>query len=138
MAVAHDNGRTTPVDAPFYPALPAWYRDVQVQSGHFRADPMAVARFLPGPLKASQGGECVAAGIKMPFSTAYGAFNEAAFSFKCSFRDQSGWYLSCVRVDRPRGIAAGREIYGTPKIFAQLDVMFERVLHRGELQRGLR
>ena len=122
MPLARSEGWAIPFDAPFYPELPAWYRGVQFQFVFFQADPAAVARLLPEPLEASPGGECVAIGIRIPFSTAYGAFLEAAVSQKCIFRGQSGWYTSHVWHDGPRGIAAGREIYGTPKIFSQLDV----------------
>ncbi len=123
MPLAHDEGWAIPFDAPFYPMLPAWYRDVQFQEVHFRADPAAVARLLPEPLEASPGGECVAVGIRIPFSTAYGAFNEAAIVERCSFRGQDGWYTSHVWHDGPRGIAAGREIYGTPKIFSAIEIL---------------
>jgi acetoacetate decarboxylase len=123
MPLAHDEGWAIPFDAPFYPMLPAWYRDVQFQEVHFRADPAAVAALLPEPLVASPGGECVAIGIKSPFSTAYGAFNEAAVAQRCLLGDQPGWYSSHVWHDGPRGIAAGREIYGTPKIFSAIEIL---------------
>ena len=111
-----------PFDAPFYPVLPAWYRNVRIQQVIFRADPDQVRPLLPKPLEPSPDGACVATGIQIPFSTAYGAFNEAVISEKVSFRGEIGWYVSHVWHDGPRGIAAGREIYGTPKIFAELDV----------------
>jgi acetoacetate decarboxylase len=122
MPLAHDDGWAIPFDSPFYPMLPAWYRDVQFQQVFFRADPAAVARLLPEPLVASPDGECVAMGIRIPFSSAYGAFNEAAVDLRCSFRGQNGWYTSHVWHDGPRGIAAGREIYGTPKIFSEIEI----------------
>jgi acetoacetate decarboxylase len=122
MPLAMPDGWAIPFDAPLYPELPAWYRGVQFQLVFFEADPAAVARLLPDPLEASPGGECVAIGIRIPFSTAYGAFLEAAIAQKCTFRGQTGWYTSHVWHDGPRGIAAGREIYGTPKIFSHLDV----------------
>jgi len=122
MNLSHDDGWAIPFDAPFYPTLPAWYRGVQFQEVFFTADPAAVARLLPEPLEASPWGECVAIGIRIPFSSAYGAFNEAAIAQRCSFRGQTGWYSSHVWHDGPRGIAAGREIYGTPKIFSEIEI----------------
>ncbi len=122
MGLAHADGWAIPFDAPFFPMLPAWYRNVRFQQVLFRADPKEVARLLPEPLKPSPGGECVATGIQIPFSTAYGAINEGALQQKVTFRGQDGWYCSHVWHDGPRGIAAGREIYGTPKIFSQVDV----------------
>jgi len=122
MGLAHDQGWAIPFDSPFYPELPAWYRGVQFQQVYYRADPAEVAKLLPQPLEASPGGECMAMGIRIPFSTAYGAFLEGMLQMKVSFRGEPGWYCSHVWHDGPRGIAAGREIYGTPKIFSELDV----------------
>ena len=42
----------------------------------------------------------------------------------CTFRGQRGWYCSHVWHTGPAGIAAGREIYGTPKFLAQIDLVF--------------
>jgi acetoacetate decarboxylase len=106
--------------------LPAWYRNVQFQQVMFRADPEQVRRLLPEPLGPSPGGECMAMGIRIPFSTAYGAFNEGMVQQRVLFRGKPGWYSSHVWHDGPRGIAAGREIYGTPKIFSQVDVLMDQ------------
>lgn len=122
MGLAHDAGWAIPFDSPFYPPLPAWYRNVQFQVVVFRADPAQVARLLPAPLEPSPDGECMAMGLRVPFSSAYGAFNEALIEQKAILRDRTGWYCSHVWHDGPRGIAAGREIYGTPKIFSELEV----------------
>ncbi|HVA87801.1 MAG TPA: acetoacetate decarboxylase family protein [Candidatus Saccharimonadales bacterium] len=122
MPLAPGDGWAIPFDAPFYPRLPAWYRNVEFQQVFFRSDPAAVARLLPEPLEPSPDGECVATGIRVPFSSAYGGFNEAVIEEKAIFRGQTGWYVSHVWHDGPRGIAAGREIYGTPKIFSELEV----------------
>ncbi len=122
MGLAAGDGWAIPFDAPFYPVLPAWYRNVQFQQVLYRADPAQVAKLLPEPLEASPDGACMAMGIRIPFSTAYGAFNEGMLQQKVLFRGKVGWYCSHVFHDGPRGIAAGREIYGTPKVFSELDV----------------
>ena len=62
------------------------------------------------------------AGIDVPFCTSYGAFQEAFLVLKCQFRGQVGYYCSHILHNGPAGIAAGREIYGSPKIFATLSV----------------
>jgi acetoacetate decarboxylase len=133
MALAHDDGWAIPFDAPSYPPLPAWYRNVRFQEVFFRADPAQVARLLPEPLEPSPDGACVAIGLHVPFSTAYGAFNEVIYQEKAHFRGEVGWFCSHLLHDGPRGIAAGREIYGTPKIFAELEV---RLVESTMLTRG--
>ncbi len=114
-----------PYRHPFYPPLPATYRDVRSQLVLFDADPDAVARFLPDPLEPSPDGLCVAAGIKVPFCTAYGPFNEAFLMLKARFRGEDGWYLPIIWHDGPAGIAAGREIYGAPKVYASIEIEFD-------------
>ena len=126
MGLAHADGWAIPFDSPFYPMLPAWYRNVRFQQVEFTADPDQVALLLPEPLEPNPDGACVAMGIRIPFSSAYGAFNEAAILLKALFRGKPGWYTSHVWHDGPRGIAAGREIYGTPKIFSQIEIMHDQ------------
>jgi acetoacetate decarboxylase len=122
VGLAWDEGWTIPFDAPYYPPPPVIYRNVEFQYVFFEADPDAIARHLPEPLVPDPDGAAMAMGIRVPFSSGYGAFSEALVQLKCSLRGQVGWYCSHVWHDGPRGIAAGREIWGTPKIFADLDV----------------
>ena len=125
MSSADGSGWSMPYRHPFYPPLPATYRDVRSQLVRFEADPDAVARFLPDPLRPSPDGLCVAAGIQVPFCSAYGPFNEAFLMLKASFRGADGWYLPFIWHDGPAGIAAGREIYGAPKVYASIETAFD-------------
>jgi acetoacetate decarboxylase len=111
-----------PFDSPFYPQLPAHYQDVFFQLVFFRADPTAMGPLLPDPLQAAADGRCVAMGIRVPKCRAYGSFDEAVVQMACTFGDQSGWYCSHVWHNGPAGIAAGREIYGTPKFLADIQL----------------
>ena len=122
MRLKHDEGWNVPADRPFYPPLPARYRNVRFQFVFFRADPAAVGRLLPEPLEPADDGACMASGLTVPFCSNYGPFDEAFVVLKCAFRGQPGWYCSHVLHNGPCGIAAGREIYGTPKIYAGLEV----------------
>jgi acetoacetate decarboxylase len=114
---------TTPLGLPFYPRLPAIYRDVKFHLVRFTASPGAIAGMLPELLEPSPDGECCAAGLEIPYSSAYGAFEEAFLVFKCRFRGEPGYFCSHVFHNGPEGIAAGREIYGTPKIYAKVEVV---------------
>ncbi len=122
MRLKHDEGWNIPASNPFYPALPAIYRDVKMQLVFFEAAPESVAQFLPEPLDAADTGLCVAGGIEIPYSSSYGSFEESFLMLQCRFRSQRGFYCSHVFHNGPAGIAAGREIYGTPKVYAQLKV----------------
>ena len=107
----------------FFARPPAGYRDVRFHLVFFSAPAHAVQALLPEPLH-SPTGECVAAGLDVPES-AYGAFQEAFLLMKCAFRDQTGWFCSHVFHNGPAGIAAGREIYGTPKIYSRITADLE-------------
>ncbi|MFN7926319.1 MAG: acetoacetate decarboxylase family protein [Bryobacteraceae bacterium] len=113
---------TTPLGLPFYPELPAIYRGVKFQLVQFTADPAGVAPLLPELLEPSPDGECFAAGLAIPYSSSYGSFEETFLLLKCRFRGQTGYYCSHVFHNGPAGIAAGREIYGTPKIYAKIEI----------------
>ena len=120
MGLKHDDGWNIPADNPFYPSLPAVYRNVRFQFVFFHAAPAAVQSFLPEPLEAAEDGLCVASGLEVPFCTNYGPFQESFIVMKCRFRDQTGFYCSHVFHNGPAGIAAGREIYGTPKVLRRV------------------
>jgi acetoacetate decarboxylase len=129
MSLKRSEGWNIPASHPFYPQLPAVYRNVKMQFLFFHASPEAVGAMLPEPLQPSEQGLCVAGGIDVPFCTSYGAFQESLLLMKCRFRDQDGYYCSHVFHNGPTGIAAGREIYGTPKVYAEVSVrQLERTL----------
>ena len=122
MRLRHEDGWNIPASNPFYPPLPAVYRNVRFQFVFFHAEPAAVQRFLPEPLEAAEDGLCVASGLEVPDCEHYGPFEESFIVMKCRFRDHTGYYCSHVFHNGPAGIAAGREIYGTPKVYADMKV----------------
>ena len=122
MSLKHDEGYNIPFDSPFYPLLPAVFRNVKFQFVFFYSSPEAVAKFLPEPLDPSEEGLVVACGLDIPYCSHYGPFLESFISLKCRFQGKPGYYLSHMFHNGPAGIAAGREIYGTPKVWAELRV----------------
>jgi len=63
-------------------------------------------------------GICVANGISIPWSANYGAFEESVVTVPCAFEGQAGYFTPVVFLNSRSSIPAGREIYGTPKVFA--------------------
>ena len=131
-----DQPWSMPAHAPFFPELPATYRDVRIASLAFTGDPSAVARFLPAPLEPDPSGACVVLGVEVPFCTAYGPFGEAALWLRARFRGESGWYMPIIWHDGPAGIAAGREIYGAPKVFSAIETGFDGPTWRTAVRMG--
>ncbi|MCY3773266.1 MAG: acetoacetate decarboxylase family protein [Gemmatimonadetes bacterium] len=123
LQLKHEDGWNIPASNPFYPPLPAVYRNVRFQFVFFHAAPDAVQGFLPEPLEAAEDGLCVASGLEVPCCENYGSFEESFIVMKCHLGNQTGFYCSHVFHNGPAGIAAGREIYGTPKVYADLKVM---------------
>jgi acetoacetate decarboxylase len=139
MTLRHHEGWNMPADEGFYPALPAVYRNVRMQFVFFYAAPTSVALFLPEPLQPSETGCCVAGGVDIPFCTHYGAFQETFLMMECLFQEKKGFYCSHVFHNGPAGIAAGREIYGTPKVFAEVRIRhLERTMSSETLHNGVR
>lgn len=139
MRLPHDEGWCIPPDAPFYPPLPAVYRNVKFSLLFFKASPQAVNDYLPEPLQSDPAGDCVVAGIDIPFCSNYGPFQEVFIGMKCKFRGTMGYYISPVFHNGPAGIAAGREIYGTAKIYADVSVkQVERSMLSGASVGGVR
>jgi acetoacetate decarboxylase len=121
-----DEGEVMPAHRPYYPSPRGYYRDVEFQLIYFRANPAAVREHLPEPLEADPEGLAVAFSIKVPFCSAYGAFNEAGLSVRCSFRGQPAFFNSHLYLDNVAAICAGREIWGAPKEYAEVEIEMRR------------
>jgi len=111
---------TTPVDAPMYGPLPTVYRDVVFNTVYFRTDPANIAPLLPEPFEPGEDGICAALAIEVAFSSSYGPFNEMGVVAQVTFRGQKGFYLAALYLNNDSAIAAGREIYGSPKKMAEV------------------
>ena len=108
---------------------PARYRNGRFQFVYFRADVAAIDRVLPDCFEPAADGFCAAFGLSIPWSANYGAFEESALIVKCAYQDQVGYFAPVVFLNSRSSIPAGREIYGTPKVFADMEVgMDERVM----------
>lgn len=117
-------GYTMPAHRPYYPPLPTYYRDVRFQLVYFRADPAHLRPLLPEPLEPAEDGLCVAFGIDVPFSSSYGPFHEAGIQIKVTFREETAFFNSHLYLDNVPAICSGRERWGAPKEYAE--VQFEQ------------
>ena len=119
-----------PAFSPYYPMPPARYRNVRFQYVYFRADVSAIERVLPACFEPSEDGFCAAIGIAIPWAANYGKFEESVLSVKCTYQGQVGYFAPIAFLNSRSSIPAGREIYGTPKVAAEIEVgMDERVMY---------
>ncbi len=137
MTIPLDKIANMPAYSPYYPMPPAAYRNTRFQFVYFRADVAAIDRVLPDCFEASEDGYCVATGLTVPWSANYGKFEESILTVKCTYKGQVGYFAPVVFLNSRGSIPAGREIYGTPKVFADVKVeMDERVMHTDTLLAG--
>ena len=115
-----------PPGFPYYMTTrePTVYRDVIFQVLFFKIDDKAMTTLLPSPLEPALDRLCVVVAIDVPYASNYGPFQETFLQVPCTFYDNSSFYIPYVFVNNVRAICAGREIWGTPKIFA--DVIVQR------------
>jgi len=119
-----------PAFSPYYPMPPARYRNTRFHYVYFRADVAAIDRVLPECFEPSADWYCAAIGLSIPWSANYGAFEESLVVVRCTYQGQTGYFAPVVFLNSRSSIPAGREIYGTPKVFANVEVgMDERVMY---------
>ncbi len=119
-----------PAFSPYYPRPPARYRYNRSQSVYFRADASAIDRVLPACFELTDSGLCIAHGISVEWSAHYGKFEACNLYIECEFQGKVGYFRVVSFLNTKCSIPAGREIYGTPKVYADVNVgMEERVMH---------
>lgn len=118
-----------PAFSTYYPMPPARYRNVKIQHVYFESSISAIAKMLPECFEPSKTGLCIATGLSVGWSGNYGSFNESALSVSCTIDGVDGFFTPVAYLNSRSSIPAGREIYGTPKVFADVRVeMDERVM----------
>ena len=129
MGIPLEQIANMPAFSPYYPMPPCRYRGVRFQFVYFRADTAAIDRVLPDCFEPSDDGFCVAIGLTAPWTSSYGCFQESVLSVKCKYEGQVGHFAPIAFLNSRSSIPAGREIYGTPKVSADIEVaMDERVM----------
>ena len=130
MTIPLDQIANMPAFSPYYPMPPARYRHTRFQFVYFRAAVEAVDRVLPACFEPAEDGFCAAIGLTVPWSANYGQFDESVLSVKCTYQGQVGYFAPIAFLNSRSSIPAGREIYGTPKVSADITVaMDERVMY---------
>lgn len=137
MTIPLEQITNMPAFCGYYPMPPARYRNVRFHYVYFRADVSAVDSVLPACFDPAEDGFCAAFGLEVPWSANYGQFEESGLIVKCTYNDQIGYFAPVVFLNSRSSIPAGREIYGTPKVFADVEVgMDERVMYTQTLMAG--
>lgn len=110
-----------PVDAPAYGPQPTIYKNVVFNYVYYLTDPAKIAPLLPEPFTPGDDGLCVAFAIDVPFSSCYGPFQEMGLVVQAKWKGENCFYQPALYLNNDSAIAAGREIYGSPKKYAQMN-----------------
>jgi acetoacetate decarboxylase len=130
MTIPLDQIANMPAFDSYYPMPRTRYRNVKFHYVYFRADVSAVDRILPACFEPSEDGFCAAIGLTVPWSSNYGRFDESVIMVRCTYQGQVGYFAPVVFLNSRGSIPAGREIWGTPKVFADMEIgMDERVMY---------
>jgi acetoacetate decarboxylase len=117
-------GFSQPVTAPLYPDPPYQYRGAKVILGVYEADAARLQPHLPpGVTPLEDPVRCIAWVCHYPFTT-FGTYNETILLVRTQFEGESYNYCPFIYVDAEAPMAAGREIWGWPKKFADLSFDF--------------
>ena len=138
MTVPLDQINGMPAFLPHYPMHPARYRNVRLHQVYFRAKASAIDRVLSVCFEPSDDGFCVATGLTVGWWSNYGPFDESFLTAKCTYRGERGYFTIIAFLNSRSSIPAGREIYGTPKVFADMRVSVdERMMYTDTMVAGV-
>ncbi len=113
-----DSAYAMPLTSPAYPKPPYRFVNREFVIVTYRTDPAALARVVPGPLKAADA-IVKYEFIKMPDSSGFGSYVESGQVIPVTMDGQPGSYTHAMYLDSFAGTAAGREVLGYPKMMAQ-------------------
>ena len=130
MTIPLDKINGMPAYSTYFPKPPAIYKGVKSHQIHFKADKNAISRVLPSCFEPSDDRLCIASGMSIEWCSNYGQFEESTLSVKCKYKNYEGYFCVIAFLNSKSSIPAGREIYGTPKVFADIKVgMYERIMY---------
>jgi len=126
-----------PADAPSYGPQPTVYKDVVSNYIYYITDPKNITPLLPEPFEPGDDGIVCAYAIDVPFSSCYGPFQEMGLCVQIKWNGKNCFYQPALYLNNDSAIAAGREIYGSPKKYAHMDFSDNRCeIFTGTATRG--
>jgi len=127
-------GYSMPVDAPFFCSPPIYYRNAESINFTYETDEEAASEILPEGLELTSPPVATVLFLSYPFST-LGTYDEAILGLACTWQGSPRFYIAHIVVNSDVPLAAGREIWGYPKKFADITFNKERDLILGSMER---
>ena len=108
-----------PAAGPSYPRGPYRFVDREYMIIIYESDPDAIRAAVPEPLEPDPSNQVFYEWIKMPDSSGFGDYTESGVVIPCKFNGEACNFVAQMYLDDDPPIAAGREIWGFPKKYAQ-------------------
>lgn len=117
-------GFSMPVTAPLYGTPPYHFRGARIVLAEWEADTEKVLRHLPdGVVPAHDKVRCIAWVCEYPFSS-LGPYLESALLVRVTVDDEPYQFLPFLYVNSDAAQANGREVWGYPKKFADMEFSY--------------
>jgi len=127
-------GYSMPVDAPLFCKPPIYYKNAEAIAFAYETDEDSAADILPEGLELTSPPTASVLFLRYPFST-LGVYDEVILGLSCTWQGSPRFYIAHIVVNSDVPLAAGREIWGYPKKFAEITFQKERDLILGAMER---
>ena len=127
-------GFSMPTDAPLFCKPPIYYKEAESIVFAYETDEEAVSEILPEGLGVPSPAIATVIFVRYPFST-LGVYDEAILGVGCTWQGAPRFYIAHIVVNSDVPMAAGREVWGYPKKFADISFQKERDLILGTMER---
>jgi acetoacetate decarboxylase len=107
-----------PALGPSYPKGPYRFINREFFIVTYETDSAALRGIVPEPLVPNPDNLIMFEWINMPDSSGFGAYTESGCAIPCSYEGAPCNFIVCMYLDDEAPIAAGREIWGFPKKYA--------------------
>lgn len=126
------NAFAMPMTRPAYPKGPYTFVDREFFIVTYETDMDALRAIVPEPLEVTEP-IVKFEFIRMPDSTGFGNYTESGQVIPVTYKGKKGGYVHSMYLDDEAPIAAGREIWGFPKKYAQPKVEIGKEVIVGRL-----
>jgi acetoacetate decarboxylase len=107
-----------PALGPTYPKGPYRFINREYLIITYQSDKDAIREIVPEPLVPNPEGHVAFEWINMPDSSGFGCYTESGCVIPCTYQGEACNYIVGMYLDDEAPIAAGREIWGFPKKYA--------------------
>ena len=113
------NYPSMPTMGPSYPKGPYRFVNREYFIITYESDPTVIREAVPEPLEPNKDNLVAFEWINMPDSSGFGSYTESGCVIPCTYKGESVNYIVGMYLDDEAPIAAGREVWGFPKKYAE-------------------